>query len=112
MRFEAAWGGAPGARRTRGRARPRRARSTERWRRCESRTSETRLVTDPPAGEHAVAALERPDQLEAHGLGQLGPGHDRERPPAPHHLGTEGEEELVYQAGRQQVRVERGAALA
>src|SRR3954464_14012042 len=39
----------------------------------------TRLVTDPPAGEHGVATLEHPDELQVHRLYQLASGHDRDR---------------------------------
>src|SRR5918999_3347163 len=64
-----------------------------------------------PAREEVAAALGDRDELQLRGLHQFAPGDDREGRCAAGELRVQGQEELVHEAGREQVCVERGTAL-
>src|ERR671918_246327 len=65
-----------------------------------------------PAREEVAAALGDRDELQLRRLHQFASGDDREGRCAAGELRVQGQEELVHEAGREEVCVERGTALA
>jgi hypothetical protein len=65
-----------------------------------------------PAREQVAVALGDGHELELGGVDELATGHDRQRGGPSGDLWVEGEEELVHEAGGEQVRVERRPSLA
>src|ERR671923_305461 len=77
-----------------------------------SSTRRSRRRSNPPACEEIAAALGDGDELDLGWLHEVASGNDREGGGAAAQLGIEREEELVDEAGGEQVEVERGTALA